>query len=212
MGSVRQEVDLEVSFVYTDWVVWASTDVARKRILLHVPTVSSTWQGHNLRHSTQGIRSGNRSPAERKRRTVSKHRLLWQEHDQLRVTEVDIETRYTDLEGMYSLHSSSNSTDCTDCRGLGRVREDVSNREEHENWDWMSWPLCECRGRRLFAIKREIKRRLIYEDRWDERLKPKNEESTRLGDNRLVVELEHLKTKTRLRDKKFTSVRDECEI
>ena len=62
------------------------------------------------------------------------------------------------------------------------------------------------------SIKRELKRRLIYEDRCDERLKTKNEESTRLAHTGLVVELEHLKTKTRLIDKKFASVRGECEI
>ncbi len=40
---------------------------------------------------------------------------------------------------------------------------------------------------------REQKSRLKYEYRCDERLKTKNEESTRLGDTGLVVELEHLK-------------------
>ena len=45
-----------------------------------------------------------------------------------------------------------------------------------------------------------------------ERLKSKTEEATRLTDTGLVVELEHLKTKTRLIDKKFASVRGECEI
>jgi hypothetical protein len=45
----------------------------------------------------------------------------------------------------------------------------------------------------------------------DERLKTKNEESTRLVDTGLVVELEHLKTKTRLKDEKFASVKGECE-
>ena len=62
------------------------------------------------------------------------------------------------------------------------------------------------------SIKREIKRRLIYEYRCDERLKTKNEEATHLTHTGLVVELEHLKTKTRLIDKKFASVRGECEI
>ena len=41
------------------------------------------------------------------------------------------------------------------------------------------------------SIKRELKRRLIYEYRCDERLKTKNEESTRLTHTGLVVELEH---------------------
>ena len=62
------------------------------------------------------------------------------------------------------------------------------------------------------SIKRELKRRLIYEYRCDERLKTKTEESTRLTYTGLVVELEHLKIKTRLIDEKFASVRGECEI
>ena len=61
------------------------------------------------------------------------------------------------------------------------------------------------------SIKRELKRRLIYEYRYDERLKTKYEESTSLAHTGLVVELEHLKIKTRLIDKKFASVRG-CEI
>ncbi len=55
------------------------------------------------------------------------------------------------------------------------------------------------------SIKREIKRRLKCEYRCDERLKTKKEESTRLVDTGLVVELEHLKTKTRFIDEKFVS-------
>jgi hypothetical protein len=62
------------------------------------------------------------------------------------------------------------------------------------------------------SIKRELKRRLIYEYRCDERLKTKTEESTRLADTGLVVEMEHLKIKTRLIDEKFASVRGGCEI
>jgi hypothetical protein len=42
-------------------------------------------------------------------------------------------------------------------------------------------------------------------------LKTKNEESTLLSDTGLVVELEDLKTKTRLKDEKFESVKGECE-
>ena len=57
--------------------------------------------------------------------------------------------------------------------------------------------------------KREIKRRLIYEYRYDERLKTKNEESTRLSHTGLVVELEHLKIKTRLIDEKFANAMGE---
>ncbi len=60
-------------------------------------------------------------------------------------------------------------------------------------------------------MRAKAKRGLIYEYRCDERLKTKNEESTRLADTELVVELEHLKTKTRSIDEKFASVRGECE-
>jgi hypothetical protein len=60
-------------------------------------------------------------------------------------------------------------------------------------------------------LYRDLKIRLIYEYRCDEILKTKNEESTHLTDTGLVVELEHLKTKTRLIDEKFVSVRGECE-
>jgi hypothetical protein len=38
-----------------------------------------------------------------------------------------------------------------------------------------------------------------------------NSLSTLLSDTGLVVELEHLKRKTRLKDEKFTSVKGECE-
>ncbi len=57
------------------------------------------------------------------------------------------------------------------------------------------------------SINRELKRRLIYEYRCYERLKTKNEESTRLTDTGLVVELEHLKTKKRLKRREVC----ECE-
>jgi hypothetical protein len=63
----------------------------------------------------------------------------------------------------------------------------------------------------VFSINRELKRRLMYEYRCDERLKTENEESTRFVDTGLVMELEHLKTKTRLKDEKFVSVKGECE-
>ena len=82
--------------------------------------------------------------------------------------------------------------------------------------DAVDAPWSEDSGKLLFvyyeSIKRELKRRLIYEYRCDERLKTKTEESTRLTYTGLVVELEHLKIKTRLIDEKFASVRGECEI
>ena len=59
------------------------------------------------------------------------------------------------------------------------------------------------------SIKRELKRRLIYEYRCDERLKTKTEESTLLTDTGLVVELEHLKIETRLIIETFASVMGE---
>ena len=60
------------------------------------------------------------------------------------------------------------------------------------------------------SIKRELKIRLIYECRCDERLKTKAEESTRLIYTGLLGELETLKIKTRLIDEKFASVMGEC--
>ena len=54
--------------------------------------------------------------------------------------------------------------------------------------------------------KRKLKTKLIYENRCDERLKTKAEESTRLPYTGLLGELEHLKIKTRLIDEMFTSV------
>ncbi len=45
-------------------------------------------------------------------------------------------------------------------------------------------------------------------------METKNEESTRLSDTGLVVELEHLKSKSTLKDEKFVSVKSvkgECE-
>jgi hypothetical protein len=56
------------------------------------------------------------------------------------------------------------------------------------------------------TIKREFKKKPITECRWDERLKTKTEESTRLSDTGFLGELEHLKVKTRLIDEKFVSV------
>ncbi len=48
--------------------------------------------------------------------------------------------------------------------------------------------------------------------RCDERLKTKDEESTRLGYTGLLGQLENLKIKTRLIDEKFASVMGECVI
>ncbi len=59
-------------------------------------------------------------------------------------------------------------------------------------------------------IKRDIKP--ISECRYDERLKTKAEESTRLACTGLIGELEHLKIKTRLIDEKFTNVMGKCVI
>jgi hypothetical protein len=62
------------------------------------------------------------------------------------------------------------------------------------------------------SINRELKIRPIYECRCDERLQTKTKEFTRLTYTGLVVELEHLKIKTRLTNEKFPSVKGECEI
>ena len=58
-------------------------------------------------------------------------------------------------------------------------------------------------------MKRELKRRPIYECRCDERLKTKTEESDLLVSNGLLGELEHLKIETRLIDEMFASVMGE---
>jgi hypothetical protein len=67
----------------------------------------------------------------------------------------------------------------------------------------------------LFIIKstkRELKTRPIYDCRCDERLKPKDDESTCLTYTGLLEELEYLKIETRLIDEKFASVMGECVI
>ncbi len=60
------------------------------------------------------------------------------------------------------------------------------------------------------SIKRELKIRPIYDCRCDERLEPKNDESTCLTNTGLFEELEYLKIETRLIDEKFPSVMVEC--
>jgi hypothetical protein len=62
------------------------------------------------------------------------------------------------------------------------------------------------------SIKRELQIKPIYECRCDERLQTKTKRFTRLSYTGLVVELEHLKIKTRLTNEKFASVKGECEI
>ena len=61
-------------------------------------------------------------------------------------------------------------------------------------------------------IKRELKRILIYECQCNERLKDKDEGSTRLTYTGLRGGLEHLKIETRLIDEKFVSVMGKCVI
>ena len=67
------------------------------------------------------------------------------------------------------------------------------------------------------SIKRDLKIKPIYECRCDGRLQTKRftrlyKRFTRLSYTGLVVELEHLKIKTRLTNEKFASVKGECEI
>ena len=59
-------------------------------------------------------------------------------------------------------------------------------------------------------MKRKLQIKPIYECRCDERLQTKR--FTRLSHTGLIVELEHLKIKTRLINEKFASVKGECEI
>jgi hypothetical protein len=62
------------------------------------------------------------------------------------------------------------------------------------------------------SIKRELKIKPIYECRCDERLQTKTKRFTRLSYTGLVVELKHLRIKTRLTNEKFARVKGECEI
>jgi hypothetical protein len=52
----------------------------------------------------------------------------------------------------------------------------------------------------------------MYDCRYDERIKLKDDESTCLTCTGLLEELEYLKIKTRLIDEKFVSVMGECVI
>jgi hypothetical protein len=60
------------------------------------------------------------------------------------------------------------------------------------------------------SMNRNLKIKPIYECRCNGRLQTKR--FTRLVHTGLVVELEHLKIKTRLTNEKFASVKGECEI
>jgi hypothetical protein len=62
------------------------------------------------------------------------------------------------------------------------------------------------------SIKRELKTRPIYDCRCDERLEPKDDESTCLSYTGFLEELAYLKIETRLIDEKFASVMGECVI
>jgi hypothetical protein len=57
-----------------------------------------------------------------------------------------------------------------------------------------------------------LKTKPIYDCRYDERLKSKDDESTFLTCTGLLEELEYLKIETRLIDEKFASVMGECVI
>jgi hypothetical protein len=60
------------------------------------------------------------------------------------------------------------------------------------------------------SMKRNLNIKPTYECRCDGRLQTNR--FTRLSYTVLVVELEHLKMKTRLTNEKFPSVKGECEI
>jgi hypothetical protein len=62
------------------------------------------------------------------------------------------------------------------------------------------------------TIKRELNKRLIYECRCDERLKPKTEGSTCLTYTGLSEGLEYLKIETKLINERFTSTMGEYVI
>ncbi len=73
---------------------------------------------------------------------------------------------------------------------------------------------CWCPERLVYyeTIKPELKRRLIYQCRCEERLKVKAEESTRLVYTGFRGGLTHLKIETRLIDERLASVMGECVI
>ncbi len=60
------------------------------------------------------------------------------------------------------------------------------------------------------SMKRKLKIKAMYECRCNGRLQTKR--FTSLSHTGLVVELEHLKIKTRLTNEKFVIVKGECEI
>jgi hypothetical protein len=75
--------------------------------------------------------------------------------------------------------------------------------------------VCGCGERNMVCVyyesmKRKLKIKPIYECRCNGRLQTKR--FTRLEHTGLVVELEHVKIKTRLTNEKFVSVKGECEI
>ena len=74
--------------------------------------------------------------------------------------------------------------------------------------------ICVCLGNFVYyeSIKRELKIRPTYDGRFDERLKTKVKELTRLAYTGLLGGLEHLKIETRLIDEKFAIVMSECVI
>jgi hypothetical protein len=61
------------------------------------------------------------------------------------------------------------------------------------------------------SIKRKLKTKYICGCRCYERLQPNTKEFTRLEYTELVLELEHLKIKTRLITEMFANVMGECE-
>ncbi len=61
------------------------------------------------------------------------------------------------------------------------------------------------------SIKRKPKIKSIYAYRCDERLQTKSKEFTRLPYTGLILDLEHLKIKTRLISERFANAMGECE-
>jgi hypothetical protein len=74
------------------------------------------------------------------------------------------------------------------------------------------WKVLERKKFIIKSIKRGVKTRPIYDCRCDERLNPKDAESTCLVYTGLIEELEYLKIETKLIDEKFASVMGECVI
>ncbi len=107
----------------------------------------------------------------------------------------------------------------SDCQIYTKIYElEVATINDRTEVELKTRPIYECRCDERLKPKGEESTCLAYkikpicECRCDERLRTKTKRFTRLSYTGLVVELEHLKIKTRLTNEKFASVMGECVI